>query len=291
MRELIRRGEVGGQVSDWHPSSDEVTPPSQTSFFAPHGLTLRHTISTPGTQSVTIPAGINWVYVVMAGGGGSGFFGYGAKAGEVSWGWTLAQSTCVIGAGGQPVTGLENGGYTRYGHIIALGAPANAQNGSTNYYGIPGGTGFGDNNPTSGQPGSNAGRGGGAASGTAQGGNGGNGISGNGGGTGNATTGTSTGGNGGSGLAGGGGGAGGGTTTGTRTGGNGGNGLGIDGTIYTGGAGASQTNNTGGAGGGAGIAGHGGNASGSNSGNGGLGGGGGGAGNGSGGNGILYIWY
>jgi hypothetical protein len=282
-----RRGQSAGPVSE-SVRGDDYTPFSQTSFLNPFGLTLRQTITSSG--SVTIPAGIDWVYVVMTGGGRGVFFGYGGGAGEISWGWTLAQNTCIIGAGGP---GSNTGaGYTRYGHIIARGAPTNTA--TANYYGIPGGLNFGDGNPQNGGIGSNAGGGGGAASGTAQGGNGGSGISGGAGGQGAATTGTSTGGNGGSGLAGGGGGQGTGTTTGTRTGGNGGNGLGIDGTIYTGGSGASQTNATGGGGGGAGIAGNGSNASGGTGGNGGLGGGGGGSGSGTssvGGAGILYIFY
>ena len=99
MKELIRRGESGGQVSDWNPSSDTVTAPSQTSFFAPHGLTLQQTIQSSG--SVTIPAGIEWVYVVAVGGGASGGGGAsaGGKAGSVAWGWTIPQSTCIVGAG------------------------------------------------------------------------------------------------------------------------------------------------------------------------------------------------
>ena len=39
---------------------------------SPYNLTLRQTFSTPGTFSVTIPAGINRVWAVCIGGGGSG---------------------------------------------------------------------------------------------------------------------------------------------------------------------------------------------------------------------------
>ena len=286
MASPIKRGMSPSQVSDWSPINTDETPIAQSHFRAPFGLQLRQTIQSSG--SVTIPAGINWVYVIMAGAGAGTFFNYGGNAGEVSWGWTLAQNTCIIGAG---VSGAP-GGYTRYGHIIAKGGTTSSATTFTNYYGIPGGAGFGDDNPQNGRPGSNAGNGGGAQLGVAQGGNGGDGISGGAGGYGRATTGTSTGGNGGSGLAGGGGGAGIGSTTGTRTGGNGGNGIGVDGTIYTGGTGASRTNADGFGGGGAGIAGNGSNGSTGNSGNGGLGGGGaGGGGTGTGGNGILYIYY
>lgn len=282
MSHPIRRGKSDSQVSDWANPNDSFTVINQTSFLNPYGLTLRQTITSSGP--VTIPNGINWVYVVMVGGGAGAYFGYGGAGGEVSWGWTVPQNTCIIGAGVQNFPG----GYTRYGHIIARGGNAL----TANYYGIPVGIGYGDNDIRSGTIGSNGGGGGGAPSGIGQGGNGGNGISGGGAGQGSATTGTSTGGNGGSGIVGGGGGRGAGTTTGTRTGGNGGNGLGIDGRIYTGGLGASQTNANGAGGGGAGIAGNGFNASGDTAGNGGLGGGGGGSGNGgTGGNGILYIYY
>lgn len=255
MSELLRRGQSPSQVSDWNPSSNTVTPPSQTHFFVPFGLTLQQTIQSSG--SVTIPAGIDWVYVVMTGGGASGGAGSasGGKAGEVSWGWTPVQNTCIIGAG----AGGSNapGGYSRYGNVIAVGGSGTGA-GVTNYWGIPGGT-------SGGGVGSNGGSG-------SSGGNGGNGISGGGG---------NLSGSGGSGLVGGGGG---GTSGG---GGAGGNGLGVNGTVYTGGTTASA----GGGGGGAGIAANGSNATGSSGAAGGLGGGGGGGNTGAGGAGILYIYY
>lgn len=281
----FKRGQSSNQVTNQFPSTAKHTPSDLVSTVVPHGLRLQQTILSSG--SVTIPDGVTWVYVVMTGAGGGGFFGYASRAGEVSWGWTLAQNTCIIGAGAAG----SAGGYSRYGHIIAKGGNATAASGDANYYGIPGGTGFGDGVNTAGQPGSNGGRAGGASSGTATGFNGGDGISGGGGAQGSATTGTSTGGNGGSGLAGGGGGTGA-VTTNTRIGGNGGNGLGIDGTIYTGGTGSTGTNTNGAGGGGAGIAGNGSNAVTITGGTGGLGGGGAGAGgSGIGGAGILYIFY
>ena len=277
------------QVSTWHPSTNEITPTQNQSIFAPNGLTLRQTITSSG--SVTIPAGVTWVYVIMAGAGRGGFFGYGGRGGEVSWGWTLAQSTCIIGAG---TTGI--GGYTRYGHIIAKGGAEGTP--PPNYYGMPAGQNFGDMSTTeNGGVGANAGQGSGITSGNnADGGNGGDGISGGGGGNGNRSTGNVFGGNGGSGLVGGGGaGTRNSTTTDTRTGGNGGNGIGVDGTVYTGGTGSSQVNAGAAGGGGAGIAGNGTNASGNTAGAGGLGGGGGGStqggSNAAGGAGILYIYY
>lgn len=284
----FKRGEASNQVSNLFPSTNKVTPSDLVSTFVPHGLRLQQTITSSG--SVTIPAGVEWVYVVMAGAGGGEFFGYGGSAGDVSWGWTLAQNTCIIGAGG-----AVTGGYTRYGHIIARGGAGSRTNGFTNYYGSPGGNGFADNNPQNGFPGAQGGGGGStpttASNATA--GSGGDGISGGRGARGQGNSGTITAGNGGNGLAGGGGGTCDATTTGTRTGGNGGNGLGIDGTIYTGGLGVSRTNANAGGGGGAGIAGNGGNASGGTGGVGGLGGGGAGAGGNqvNGGAGILYIFY
>jgi len=285
-----RRGQSAGPVSE-SVRGDDYTPFTQTSFLNPYGLTLRQTITSSG--SVTIPAGITWVYVVMTGGGGGTNFGYGSRGAEVSWGWTVPQSTCIIGAGATSGAG----GYTRYGHIIAVGG-AGTSPAPTNYYGIPGGGTFADSaTPRNGAIGSNAASGDGATSGSERdGSNGGNGISGGAGSSGNKTTGTVLGGNGGSGLVGGGGGnTRNSTTTGTRTGGNGGNGLGIDGTIYTGGTGSSRTNAAAAGGGGAGIAGNGSNATTNAGGNGGLGGGGAGASDGgtasTGGAGILYIFY
>ena len=291
MSNPIRRGQSSSQVSSWS-QSDIVTPNAQTSFILPYGLRLQQTITSSG--SVSIPAGITWVYVIMTSGGGGSYFGYSGNGGEVTWGWTLSQNTCIVGAGG---TDGNNGGYTRYGHLIATGV--GTRGGSlqrpTNYYGQPPGTSYGDTSGViAGLPGANAGNGSNGNSGF-QGGNGGSGISGGAGGGGQATTGTSLGGLGGSGLTGGGGGRGYGTTTDSRIGGNGGNAIGIDGTTYTGGTGGTGTagsGTNGGGGGGAGIAGNGNNGvSNSNSGGtGGLGGGGAG-GTGTGGAGILYIFY
>jgi hypothetical protein len=305
MANPIRRGESGSQVSSWMPSSNTVTPLANTSFILPYGLQCQQTINA-GTTSVTIPAGITWVYVILAGGGGGGGSRAGG-AGGIAWGWTLANSTCVVGAGG---LANNEGGYTRYGHIIAGGGAALSQSelggagggggasagsgasGSINYWGMP---------PVGGRVGSTTGNSlpgfsavsGGGAGGTsfagATAGNGGDGISGGGGGRSeNAGSSTQTGGNGGNGLAGGAGG-GAGLTSGTRIGGNGGNGINIlTGAITTGGTGTTGTGTNGVGGGGGGIAGNGGNASGTTAGVGGLGGGGGG---GVGGDGILYIFY
>jgi hypothetical protein len=295
MASPIKRGLAGSQVSDLSPLNDEFTPLNQTSFIAPYGMRLRQTITSSG--SVTIPTGIEWVYAIVVGAGGGG----------IAWGWTIPVSTCIVGAG----AATSEGGYSRYGHIIAGGggrgssipvlggAGGSVRPGGTNYWGIPGGAGGSTTSTANGivgAPGSGAGGGQSTSFAGGTGGNGSNGISGGGGGASSGTgSSTQTGGNGGNGLVGGGGG-GVVNTTGTRTGGNGGNGIGIDGTIYTGGTGSTGTNTNGAGGGGAGIAGNGSNASGQTGGAGGLGGGGGGGATtgiagGAGGAGILYLYY
>jgi len=287
-----------GQVSGYNNSSSSYTPLSQTSFAAPYGLQLRQTINS-GTTSVTIPAGITWVYVILAGGGGGSSSGNagGAGAGGIAWGWTLANPTCIVGAAGSG--NASDGGYTRYGNIIAGGGAGCAGNngsrnaaglggsgsgstnnagsgnggsGVTNYWGIPAGLGTAVL-PRIGGTGSGSGGGGSNLSGVGA--AGGNGISGGGGGVG-----TTGGGAGGNGLVGGGGGF----RSASGNYGDGGNGINIlTGAATTGVAGTATR-----AGGGGGIAG---NASGST---GGLGGGGAGtpaSGSSSGGAGILYIFY
>jgi hypothetical protein len=382
-----RRGQVGSPVSTGLQGSD-YTPNSQTSFFLPHGLQLRHavgqaiitnvttsggvvtytaannfsvgdtvsiygvspvaynlqnvTIASPvsstqfrvtngatgafvsggiaqktGLQNVTIPSGITWVYAICAGpGGSSGASGNGG--GGLSWGWTLAVSTCMVGQAISSETIPDSTKYTRYGHIIAgsggstdIGSSGEGGHstttgvdGSTNYYGTPGGSGGttsvlatmgaggGGGNGVSRSDGANATAGSGA-----------NGISGGGGGSifrSSILTGDSTGGDGGSGLIGGGGGSGGTSSTGLLTGGSGGNGINIlTGAVTTGGSGTTGTGSDGAGGGGAGIAGNGSNAIGNEGGLGGLGGGGAG-GNGFGGTstalgvggaGVIYLFY
>jgi hypothetical protein len=171
-----------------------------------------------GTTAVTIPAGITFVYAICVGGGGGEPTNQaqgGGGGGGVAWGWTLANSSSFIGAGGLNQTNATSGGYTRYGNIIAggggastsgvpflggggIGGPNNSA-GATNYWGIPGG---GINTSGSGAGGgSNS-----SVNGTA-GNNGASGISGGGGGN-SAFAGVlaNVGGNGGNGLTGGGGG-------------------------------------------------------------------------------------
>jgi len=297
-----RRGQAGSPVSTGSTGAT-ATPFANTHFILPYGLRLQQTINA-GTTSVTIPAGITFVYAIAVGGGGGGSTTAGGGAGGVTWGWTLANSTCIVGTGGAQNT---NGNYTRYGNIIAgfgsagAGAPilgggsANGV-GATNYWGIPGGTN-GISTSTFGKPGSGAGGGFQTATLNTTSGKGGDGISGGGGAYNFATgTGTLIAGAGGSGLVGGGGGGANGNT-GTRTGGIGGNGINIlTGGITTGGAASTGTSTNGAGGGGGGLAANGSDASGINGGNGGTGGGGGGAQGaggtaGSGGNGILYLFY
>jgi len=253
-----------------------------------------------GAITVTIPSGITFVYAIAVGGGGpAGATGaYGGGAGGVAWGWTLATTSCVVGA---PVGGTT-GNYTRYGNVIAggggystgfLGGGGGSGAGSTNYWGIPGGT-VGTAPAKSGS-GSGAASGSGSSTNGVAGGAGGDGISGGAGGLSNgAGSGTNTAGAGGSGLVGGGGGRALNSTT-SNVGGVGGNGINIlTGAVTTGGTATTNGSGSSGAGGGgAGIAGNGGNASGTTGGLGGLGGGGGGAGvtQNVGGAGILYLFY
>ena len=71
MSKPLNRGVSSGQVSDWMPSTSNYTPQPNTSQIVPYGLQLRQTINA-GTTSVTIPAGINWVFAICVGGGGGG---------------------------------------------------------------------------------------------------------------------------------------------------------------------------------------------------------------------------
>ena len=119
MANPIKRGESGSQVNSWA-QNDRATDYGFASTILPYGLQLRQTINA-GTTSVTIPAGITWVYAIAVGGGGGGFSASagasGGGAGGISWGWTLSNSTCIVGTGGNNASG----GYTRYGSIIAGG--------------------------------------------------------------------------------------------------------------------------------------------------------------------------
>lgn len=291
MASPIRRGQVGTQVSDLTPNSNSSTPTQQTSFFVPYGLTLRQTITSSG--SVSIPSGITWVYVVMTGAGGGGSAGGGGGGGALSWGWTLASNTCIIGTSSAGI----DGGFTRYGHIIA-GGGGRGGNSSVPTIGAAGGGGQDTQNAGSngvagfyGQPAGSSSQiratidnyiGGGAPGGAAQypGWDGGSGVIGGGGSGGHPTSG-----NGGSGVIGGGGGRGVQTNS---TGGNGGSGMSLYGEFYSGGLANGREGGSG-----AGFAGAGTNGI-ANGAPGGLGGGGGGAGTASaslGGNGILYIFY
>jgi hypothetical protein len=93
-----------GQVSNWNDSSTAL---AQTSLAAPFGLQLRQTITSSG--SVTIPADISFVYVILTGGGGGPVASNTSSgAGGVAWGWTISQSTCIIGAGGTAASGGGN---------------------------------------------------------------------------------------------------------------------------------------------------------------------------------------
>ena len=93
-----RRGQSGNEVRT-SMRGVGYTPFSQTHFILPYGLRLQQTINA-GTTSVTIPAGITFVYAIAVGGGGGGSTTAGGGAGGVAWGWTLATSSCIVGTGG-----------------------------------------------------------------------------------------------------------------------------------------------------------------------------------------------
>ena len=135
-----RKGQAGNPVSTGMQSAT-YTPFVNTHFNLPYGLYLRQTILT-GTTSVTIPAGITFVYAIAVGAGGAGNGGGGSAggggAGGVAWGWTIATGSCIVGAGG-----TSTGGYTRYGNIIAGGGAPALQNSGTLGSGGGGGQGQG----------------------------------------------------------------------------------------------------------------------------------------------------
>jgi len=91
--------------------------PVASSGFNPTTVTLQQTI-TSGT-SVTIPAGVNFAWVVLVGGGGgsghnkAAFVGGsgGGGAGGIYMGWVPVKTsmTCAIGAGGTGGTGNTSG--------------------------------------------------------------------------------------------------------------------------------------------------------------------------------------
>jgi len=85
-----RKGQAGNPVSTGMQSAT-YTPFVNTHFNLPYGLFLRQTILA-GTTSVTIPAGIDFVYAICVGGGGGGSQG-GGGAGGVAWGWTISTSS------------------------------------------------------------------------------------------------------------------------------------------------------------------------------------------------------
>ena len=109
-----RRGQAGSPVSTGS-QGDTATPFANTHFILPYGLRLQQTVTgtgllgstatgtslAGGASTVTIPSGINFVYAIVAGGGGGGSNngGGGGGAGGIAWGWTLATSYCVVGAG------------------------------------------------------------------------------------------------------------------------------------------------------------------------------------------------
>jgi hypothetical protein len=83
----------------------------------PEGLVLRQVLLSSG--AVTVPSQIIPVFAIVIGAGGSptgGNIGAGG-AGGIVWGWTYAANTCTVGGANDG----SDGGFSRYGHIIAGG--------------------------------------------------------------------------------------------------------------------------------------------------------------------------
>jgi hypothetical protein len=101
-------------------------------------LTLQHTITSTGTQSVDLTGAPEIVFAVVVGGGGGGgqgvattyFAGGGGGGGAVVSGWVPARSTCFIGDGGDgatSTTGAREGGSTTYSGLFAAGGAGGAR--------------------------------------------------------------------------------------------------------------------------------------------------------------------
>lgn len=84
----------------------------------PSNVTLKQTITTSQT-SLTYPAGITAVWVIVVGGGQAGTGVGGGQAGNAVSGWTVPSAKCTVGAGGTGTGGL--GGYSLYGTVFAYG--------------------------------------------------------------------------------------------------------------------------------------------------------------------------
>ena len=92
-----------------------VTTGSDIGTDSPYGLKLQQTITSG--SSITIPAGVEWVWAVVVGGGGGGGFGQGGGGGggvTVGWAKTSTTTVCSIGAGGagtntSTTAGLQGG--------------------------------------------------------------------------------------------------------------------------------------------------------------------------------------
>jgi hypothetical protein len=266
--------------------------------YSPHGLTLRQTLSSysSGTQIATIPAGINFVYAIVVGGGGFGTAGVAGGGGGVTAGWCYVKTSMrywigsssitadytqtsgfanlIAGPGGQGTSAPYYGGAGQGGN----NTPTNAVSGSTSYWGNAGAV----TNGITGVGGVAA-SGGGITSGFGQ--LGGTGLSGGGGGGNITATNSPYIKKGGDGWTAGGGPSGGQGTTSNGAGGNSFWG-------FTGGTGSAN----GGGGGGAGLLGNGGSTTTTAGGNGGAGGGGGGAtigaaANSAGGIGCILLYY
>lgn len=213
------------------PSSGTTIYPLAEPFAIPPNVSLQQTITTT-TTSLTYPAGVSAVFVVLISAGKDGAAGTSGAAGTIVSGWTNPKTSCTIGTAG---------GNTQYGGMIAFGGTSNSSAGGSGnstpylntigsfhaggqYIGSGGGTGSAGANATlRGFTGGTGGSGGGQA-----GGGGGAGFNGNGTNGGNSGAGTTNyGGNGGNGGAGGGGGGAGGNSAGNGPGAGGTGGAGI----------------------------------------------------------------
>jgi len=104
--------------------------PSVTSGV-PAGVTLQHTISSSTSSVAYNQSGLNAVFVIAIGGGGSGNTLGGGGAGAAVSGWTSPINNITIGAGGASTAGSSagiRGGYTAFGNFIAWGGAGSGGN-------------------------------------------------------------------------------------------------------------------------------------------------------------------
>ena len=107
--------------------------PAASAGFDPTKVTLQQTFNT-SSNNVTFPTGVNQVYALVIGAGGSGgasgqstTMGAGGGGGAIIWGATPTASKVVVGAGGASRNGSSGttngyrGGTSSFGTISAIG--------------------------------------------------------------------------------------------------------------------------------------------------------------------------